>query len=140
MIICYRLRRLGHAHSPIVTTVCSRQAALVWALGVAPTFAHALARLTWQRPCLLRSRQCGPPLPSNEQQHTSVNQTGTDPSQPPGCSAAVEAGGSTVRVFFNKASPTSTGCGAKAAAIRGTSSALIEVAVELITTRTLTQY
>eukprot|EP00966_Prymnesium_polylepis_P174408 4035575-Prymnesium_polylepis.1 len=48
-----------------------------------------------------------------------VNQTGIDPSKPPGCSATLGATAPTVQVFFNEHATASTGCAAGASAVAG---------------------
>ena len=60
-----------------------------------------------------------------------ANATGSDASQPPGCSASVGQGGD-VRVFFNTAPKSAAGCAAKAAAVAGeVSAARVRVSVAL---------
>lgn len=69
---------------------------------------------------------------AGDAEHTFVNTTSSDATQPPGCSAAVDpATPLTVRVLFNKLASSTTACGAHAEAVAGTVASLVRVSVQL---------
>lgn len=60
-----------------------------------------------------------------------VNTTGSDPSQPAGCSATTDVDTNTVNVFFNQLSTSNTECAAGAQTIAGVSASFVHTSLSL---------